>query len=889
MTPSRGLLLALASLLVVALVAAVVALRPAAPGAADPAAGTGVENDELVVATLDAAGLPVRSTLVSRLTTRGGPVRIVADPASTVNVRYRDRRGAPATATDAVLVQVGGPGVRSVLTEADFARPLPLAVHFEYLLDGQTIAPQDVPGAAGELEVVTTVTNTTAQRQQLRYRDAAGRQRARAVPVFVPFGGTLTVTVPAGMTVVEPAVAHREDTAPADRVDAGLTEPEDTAPADREDAGPAGREDTAPADRSTQPSLSTDDGGRTVLRFALLLAPPLGDFQQTVRYRVTTDAASLPAAVVELAPTTSQTDPASGAAATGIDGAVAGNARLADGLEELDAAAGALASGAERLADGGDELAAGAGRLDAEVSGRLQPGADELAAGAAALADGQRALADALRQAAGASTGSDDLRRLADGSAALADALGRLEAGLAELAGPDGLPAAASAARRLTRGANQLADVVGGPGDPVWPPPGACDWTLEDLPELPPDALPPDLFPPERLPGLDEVRAAVDRLLAQLPPGALPPCLPGIGDPTDVPPPTLVQAVRALRDATALLAQAGGALLVTTGEQLADTAELVVRTEEARQAAQRAADGVAGLQAELCDGVTATLTPPQCAALAQVSDDAATAAASSAAARTLAGEVAAREVQQGGLTLLVTLGVLGVEATLGELESAAEHVGVGLRSGDPRQPGLVEGLAALEAGLGEATAGARRLSDGAAVAADGADQVADGVAGLVGGVGELTDGVARAADGADELASGGARLASGADGVAAGVAATEDGIRAVAEAAGALARGQQAVAGGARELRAEGIGTLTASVVAASAEPALAAAWLAATQRRAGVDALPYGPPEGGVGTARYQLTIPGGPAVDRSWLWWLVGAVTLVAAGVAAARRLRG
>jgi hypothetical protein len=78
----------------------------------------------------------------------------------------------------------------------------------------------------------------------------------------------------------------------------------------------------------------------------------------------------------------------------------------------------------------------------------------------------------------------------------------------------------------------------------------------------------------------------------------------------------------------------------------------------------------------------------------------------------------------------------------------------------------------------------------------------------------------------------------------------------------------------------QGIDRIGQSVVEASREPALARAWLAATDRRA-ADALPYGAPEGADGTVSYRLTMAslrdtGTPA----WQWWALGIVGLVALG---------
>ena len=139
---------------------------------------------ELVVAQVDASGLPVEATLYSRLVARDFPVGQVRDPSSTTDVTYIDRRGAPATDGDAVLVDIGGGnGQTSVTTRATFDKPLPVALHAEYQQGPKIIAPDDVPDAQGQLRIIYTVTNTTASEQTIRYRDASGRWTVEKQPV----------------------------------------------------------------------------------------------------------------------------------------------------------------------------------------------------------------------------------------------------------------------------------------------------------------------------------------------------------------------------------------------------------------------------------------------------------------------------------------------------------------------------------------------------------------------------------------------------------------------------------------------------------------------------------------------------------------------------------
>lgn len=733
-------------------------------------------NDEVAIATLDPAGLPIDARLVSRTTSGTGPERLVADPASTTNATYLDRRGTPGTAPGAQLVPVGGPTGGSVLTEALFDKPMPVALHAQYALDGAVVAPAAVPGATGPLQVTYTVTNTSVVEQEVSATDAAGVVTTARLPVFVPFAGTMAVTVPAGSAVLD-----------------------------------------APGAAS-----STDTSGRTVLTFDLLLAPPVGDFQVRRTITLATGRAAVPGVVVDLAPATGQTDPALAFGGSLVAGSTDAARQLAGGLAELDTQTGRLAQGAGVLGAGAQDLAGGAGQL-AGALGTASAGTDPLAAGAQGLATG----------------------------------LGRLTGGLDQLAGPDGLPLAADSARRLAAGAGALAEVQGSGAQGPWRPEVV----------LPPGLLPAPPNLPAELPQqwreLLERLAALPRDIGFAPDGR---ARDGVCDlDTDgdgrldtpvVDPdcaPTVVQALRLLdagaEQAARIAAQVVPLLASATGS-------LAVASTDAAEAAaqaQAAATGARDLQDQAC-GSPPVLSQPQCDALAEVERSARSAAAAATGSgqqiATAQADVAAAALRSAGLAAGLPL----LSALLGLTADAAARVGDGLRSGDPAAPGLVEGLDALAAGLGSASGAAAQLAAGGAAAGSGADALAAGTR-------QLQAGLTQAADGADRL-SGGADL---------------------------LAGGAETLAAGASQLQEQGTSAVLREVVESSKDPALAQAYLAATDARA-ADALPYGAPAGATGTARYVLDLP--PVLPQTaalpWAWLL--AATLLAVGAASAqRRLTG
>ena len=393
-----------------------------------PAAATQpaeIVNDEVVLAELDASGLPERAILISRTTVQG-PEREVIDPASGTNVRYLDRLGRPEVGPDGVVLVVGGDRT-SALTEARFDKPLPVAVHAEYAVDGSVVPAAAVPGTAGEVTVTYTLTNTTSEQTNLTYTDAAGQEQESEQPVFIPFQGTLTVTLPEGADLVEAPGAM----------------------------------------------LATDEQGRTVARWNISLFPPISTPIQEVALTMRDDRAGVPGAKVVLTPAGTDQDPATGFSSDLLTGANEGNGQLYEGLDALDAAAGELALGSEQLATGLAGLAGGA-TAAAGASESLAKGVGGLADGAETAADASTSLAKGVGRLA---DGADDVSA---GSEKLAGALGEAATGAQDLAEATAALAKATSgspsdqiAPLITGGAQIEAGLltaaarIGGPADPV--------------------------------------------------------------------------------------------------------------------------------------------------------------------------------------------------------------------------------------------------------------------------------------------------------------------------------------------------------------------------------------------------------------------------------------
>ena len=789
----RGLL-SLALALVVTVIGAPVGW---AQGAGQSSEQDYLINDEVAVAELDPAGLPVRSYLISRISSRGGQERTVVDPTATANIGYLNQRGRPVEVAGGIEVTVGGPQARVTLTRALFDKPMPVAVHAEYRLDGDVVEAAEVLGHRGDVGVSYTVTNTDVRQTDIVYTDAQGRTVTRNLPVFAPLVGTLRVTLPVELILTDPGTA----------------------------------------------AVSTDDRGRTVLSYSIVVYPPLGGFQQTVGFSATTDGGSIPGMSLTMMPSRSEQDPAVAFSDDLLVSAAEGNEELLSGLRELDRQTGELARGTSELAAGLRELAdatdtAGRGYADGAV-----PAARQLADGAEQIARGQADLLRALAVAAGGA------RSLEEGAAVVADGVAGLSDGARQLADP-ALTGASQASRILLDAAEQIASAIGSPTDPPLP-----------TPTLRPTGTPT----PKPIPTLSGTPV--------LPTPTLPP---GIT-------PTLLQTLEATLLISRLLLDS---LVTLNNDLLPVLADLTGSAATAGVAAADAGSAAAALTplvSSLCDPPLNPPSPAQCAAMAGATDDA-------AAAATGAGEVAA-DVQQAVVdlagqsvrTYLTAGGQFALTILLDRTVVGVRQLAAAIRSGSttPGEEGLVEGLALLESGLTEILAAAEMLADGADLLAEGSREVSGGVSDLAAGLGD-------GRSGAEALAAGGDRLAAGAERNAQATQEVAEGLLELAAGTGLAADGAAAVASGTDRLQQEGTAEAIRAVADGAGDPALAAAYLAAANQRAG-DALAYGPPAGGVGTMSYVLTMD--PVEPSDSQWWLLAAVVLlviVAMGGAMLNRLR-
>ncbi len=383
---------ALATLLVSTLVLPAISSSAATGSTAAPGSTPILREQQLVTAQLDPSGLPDEASIITRLVAVDAPAEAVPVETSTSNVRFLDRAGAPVVDGDTVLFPIGGPGETTAATIAGFRQPLPIAVHVRYATvsgaDDGGFNPADLPQTAGPVRVTYTVTNTNVEREAITYTNAAGRTKTQELPVFAPFIGSLRVIVSRGTAV--------------------------------EGTGEA--------------VVSTTDDGNTVLDWPLVLYPPIGDYRAQVGFTINGPELAAPAAELIAAPIRNPQDPGTAFVADTLNATVDGNRKLADGVDQLDVAAGELAAGALQLEEGQNRLTDG--------QRQLTRGTGEAAAGAA---------------------------QVADGSAAIASGLGQLSAALDQLSGPAGLQAIRDGSVALAAAVDQLAAAVGSADDPPIP------------------------------------------------------------------------------------------------------------------------------------------------------------------------------------------------------------------------------------------------------------------------------------------------------------------------------------------------------------------------------------------------------------------------------------
>lgn len=370
--------------------AACLALAPTA-AAADGGA-VAVTNTETVQAYLDATGKLDVARIYEQLALQGNGTVEVVNPVSTSNLRNLDGFGGVAVKDGAMVGSYTVSGDQRVRTVSNFDQKLPLTVAVSYTLDGKQVAPGDVAGATGDLEVRYRVENVTGTPTQVSYADGKGGTVTSTESVPIPMVGSLSLVLPSSYTDVTSAEAN----------------------------------------------MAGDGRGGTKMSFTMTLFPPIGSPVAEFGYKAHIAGGPIPPASITALPVSPLESPSfKGGAGSYKSGAETG-VKLTDGATQIDTNLLKLRDGAGTLLAGLIQLRDGANQLSGGLTGKAAPGAEDLSAGARKLDAGAQQLASGLTQA-GAKAPA-----LISGLAAVQDGLGKVDGGLTTMyAGIGGLPAKA--------------------------------------------------------------------------------------------------------------------------------------------------------------------------------------------------------------------------------------------------------------------------------------------------------------------------------------------------------------------------------------------------------------------------------------------------------------
>ncbi|QBR90903.1 hypothetical protein [Nocardioides euryhalodurans] len=791
-----------------------------APGAYAAEGDVDVVNTETVQVYVNADGDVESQRVYEQLTMTGSGQVEVANPIEESGLRNLDGFDGYSVEDGVQNVEVDVDGTERLRSVSDYTGELPLDISIEYRLDGELVEPGDVVGETGELEVLYTVKNITAQQQEVTFDDGKGGTVTEMAEVPIPMVGSLTTVAPPNFTEVS----------------------------------------------SEQANLAGDGKGGTKMSFTMTLFPPLGSDEVQFGYTANVTDAVVPSSSVSALPVNPLESPSFKTAGesyqsgseTGIklaegateidtnllklrDGAatlLAGLIQLSDGADELNAGlAGEAAPGAQKLADGAGELNDGLGQIDdgagqlADGAGKASDGGDQLAAGAGELNDGLGKID------AGAGDLADGAGRLAGGtgdaltgSKKLEGGLKQIRDGLAQLSDVEGLPKALAGAKQLKAGVDEIVTKVGSASTP-----GTLLWGINQLAVKLPAAETGSAqilggLQNQLRPGLAQAKGGVDQVqgglaaavatggsLDQLTAG-----LDGLRGFCDVDEPTCGPTITALQDGVAT-----------------SKSNLTAANQGLLQVSGGLGTAIGALDAQLIPGATALNS-----GLTEAAAGAAQLDANGPALRTGLLQV------QAGLADLVT-GLTGAVGGASQLAAGADEAYAG--SGD-----LSDGLSQIDGGANELADGAGRLAAGTGDAEAGSQKLAVGAGDLAAGLNTLTAGALKLAGGTGDAAEGSTLLADGAGDLAEGLGDAAEGSGRLADGMAEAADGAPALVDGAGRLSDEGMSQLIDAGTDTAQDYGKLYAVIAAGAERADTERMAYGAPEDAVGQTAYTYELLG-------------------------------
>jgi putative membrane protein len=769
-------------------------------GGAAVAAGSGgvrVSNTETVQAYLDPTGRLEVARVYEQVALRGTGTVALSNPVEAEGLRNLDGFGGFEVKDGAMVGTFDVDGEQRLRTVSDYTRKLPLEVKVSYVLDGKPVAPEDVVGRSGLLEVRYTVRNVTGTPRAISFDDGTGGSTTSTEQVVIPMVGSLTTTLPTTFTDVS----------------------------------------------SGEANVAGDGRGGTKLTFTMTLFGPIGAPETSFGYTARIVDGTIPKASVSALPVSPLASPSFKGGAESYKGGAETGAALASGATEIDANLLKLRDGAATLLAGLIQLRDGAKKLDAGLGSQILPGSQDLADGAAQLKDGTgrlRAGADearagsarlssgagqvasgagqldvgAGRLAAGLVTAEKKAPLLIDGLGQVADGLELLDAGLVTLHGSMGeLPAKA---KPLHEGIARLRAGIGAKGQAN---------TLIDGVEQVRSGLAAATADGG---SVDQLKGGVDQVQAGLADGVAP------GGGID----QLAGGVQTAKGSDC------GPVCQTVLDQVAGgITSLRAKSTAGNDGLKQVSGGLGQLKTKLSAGAVG---------LAQVECGLSNQALPTCPADRpgLLEGLAALDAGVGDLVNKVVTGVQGAVGDDNDVRTDKTlRGGVHSLQGGIDEIGL-GGMVLLD-GLGQLRAGAGDLKAGTGKLAAGSSQVADGAGELSSGLGTLAEGAGRLDDGAGALGEGAGRLADG-------LATAADGSAQLATGLQSAADGAPALQDGAQRLSDEGTSKLVVAGKETAADYGKKYALIEAGADRAVAEGMAYGAPKDAVGFTAYSLEIAG-------------------------------
>ncbi|KJK10624.1 hypothetical protein UB45_17865 [Terrabacter sp. 28] len=854
----------------------------AAPAAAADSGQVQVSNTETVQAYLDATGKVDVARVYEQVAMQGRGSVDLQNPVEAQGLRNLDGFGGFEVKDGVMVGRFDVDGEQRLRTVSDYTKKLPLEVQAVYTLDGQTVEPGDLLGRSGRLEVRYTVKNVTGTSQLVSFDDGTGKSATATQSVVIPMVGSLSTTLPGTFTNVSSTEANvAGDGRGGTKLTFTMTlfgpigTPTATFgyAADIVDGTlPKASVSALPVSPLDSPSFKggaeSYKGGATT--GATLTAGATEIDANLLKLR--DGAGTLLAGLIQLRDGAKQLDAGLGAQALpGSRDLATGAGKLKDGTSKLRAGAGAakdgssqLADGAAQVADGNSRLSAGAEKLSAGAV-KVDDGAGQVAGGLHLLGEGAPALVDNLALVAdGLDKVDAGLTAMYDGVGGLPDQAKPLHAGIAKLraglggkgqAGTliDGVDQVRAGLAEATKAGGSLDQLRGGVGQSK----GGVDQSKGGV--------------DQSKGGVDQSKGGVDQVRA----GLLDALKTGGGiDQLDGGVAMAKNGLDCGPVCKGILTQVQGGL-----------GELRTRTGAGADGLDQVSKGlglVSGGLGQVSGGLGQVST-----GLGQVSDgldllksklgDAAFGLAKiecglsnttlNACDPKVPGLLEGVGLVDTGVSTLVDGVVTKVQGGIGGAKDTADDLT--LRGGvNALQDGVdLLGLGGLELldVIDQLTVGADKVHDGTSQLAKGngelsskSVQLATGAGKVATGAGKLDDGLGELADGAGKVDDGAGQVSDGAGRLSDGLADAADGTSKLAAGLTDAAAGAPALKDGAQRLSDEGTKKLVAAGKATAADYGEKYALIEMGARRAKVEGMAYGAPQGAVGATAYSFEIAG-------------------------------